>query len=230
MTSYSRLAIFFAPASKSPLAQFGSEWLGWDAENSIELTHPNIPNLPASTSDITATPRKYGFHGTLKAPFKLHATKSLDEFSKALQSFSHRTPKFTIGKMKVARLGNFVAIVQENQSVILRDFAATIVKHFEEFSAPLSEEDIAKRRQANLTPRQDELMLRWGYPYIFEEFKFHLTLTGKIVERDAEITKNILAEHLSEILVKPLETVDICLYGERQNGRFEIIQRFPLLG
>lgn len=228
MTSYNRVAIFYAPASKSPLAQFGSEWLGWDVENAIDVKHPDIPNLPAPISDMTTTPRKYGFHGTLKAPFKLHATKSLDELRTALRGFSHKTSKFTVGQMMVARLGNFVAIIQASPSTILREFAAMTVEHFEEFRAPLNEKDIAKRRKANLSQRQNELMLRWGYPYVFEEFKFHLTLTGKLEEADAETTKNIIGEHLSDILNKPLEAVDICLYGERKDGRFEIIERFPL--
>lgn len=228
MTSYNRLALFYAPASKSPLAKFGSQWLGWDVENAIEVKHPDIANLPVSIAEMVATPQKYGFHGTLKAPFKLHTTKSLDELRAALQAFSHQTSKFMIGKMKVAQLGNFVAIIQESRSTNLRDFAAMAVENFEEFRAPLNEKDIAKRRKTKLTPRQDELMLRWGYPYVFEEFKFHLTLTGKLAEANVETTKDILAEYLSDVLDKPLEAVDICLYGEREDGRFEIIERFPL--
>ncbi|WP_162653474.1 DUF1045 domain-containing protein [Lentilitoribacter sp. Alg239-R112] len=228
MTTYNRLAIFYAPASKSPLAQFGSKWLGWDVEKASNAKHPDIQSLPAPIPDIVATPQKYGFHGTLKAPFKLNPTKSCDELRTALQTFCKNTPKFTIGKMKVAQLGNFVAIIQKNQSMELRNLAATIVEHFEEFRAPLGESDIVKRRRANLTQRQDELMLRWGYPYVFEEFKFHLTLTGRLDENDAETTKNILSEHLSDILSKPLKADDICLYGERNDGKFEIIERFPL--
>lgn len=228
MTSYNRVAIFYAPASKSPLAKFGSEWLGWDVENAFEVNHPNIPNLPAPISNIVATPQKYGFHGTLKAPFNLNSARSLDELRGALHNFGHQTSKFTIGRMKVARLGNFVALIQEDPSDQLQIVASNVVKLFEEFRAPLSEYDIAKRRKANLSPRQDELMLKWGYPYIFDEFKFHLTLTGKLDESDAERTKLVLIEHLSSILSNPMEAVDICLYGEREDGRFEIIERYPL--
>lgn len=228
MTSYNRVAIFYAPASKSSLANFGSEWLGWDVENATEVKHPDIPSLPLPISDMVVTPQKYGFHGTLKAPFKLNTTKSEDDLRAALHSFTQQTPKFTIGQMAVAQLDNFVAIIQQSQSTNLHNFAATIVEHFEEFRKPLSENDVAKRRKANLTQRQDELMLQWGYPFVFEEFKFHLTLTGKLNESDAEATKNILARHLSGILNKPLQIVDICLYGEREDGRFEIIERFPL--
>jgi putative phosphonate metabolism protein len=230
MTPYNRVAIFYAPASKSPLAEFGSNWLGWDIEKAIEAKHPEIPKLPTPISDIIATPQKYGFHGTLKAPFRLNTEKSLDELRNALRRFSEPISKFTIGQMKVARLGNFVAIIQETASGQLQNFASTIVEHFEEFRAPLSDDDITKRRKTNLSPRQDELMLKWGYPFIFDEFKFHLTLTGKLNEHDAEITKNILAEYLSDILAEPLEVIDICLYGERGDGRFEIIGRFPLQG
>jgi hypothetical protein len=132
--------------------------------------------------------------------------------------------------MKVAKLGSFVAIIQENPSDEFANFASNIVTHFEDYRAPLTDEDIAKRRKAKLTPRQDELMLKWGYPFIFDQFKFHLTLTGKLSEQNAKSVCDRLTDHLKPILDTPVEAVDLCLYGEREDGRFEIIERFPFLG
>lgn len=230
MTLYKRMAIFYAPGSQTPLADFGAKWLGWNVERSHTVPHPEIDGLPAPISDLVATPQKYGFHGTLKAPFRLHGDQTIDGLKGAMKSFSDQRKPFAIGKMKVAKLGSFIAIIQENQSDEFANFASNIVMHFEDYRAPLTDEDIAKRRKAKLTPRQDELMLKWGYPFIFDQFKFHLTLTGKLSEQNAQTVCDRLTDHLKPILDTPVEAVDLCLYGEREDGRFEIIERFPFLG
>jgi len=36
------------------------------------------------------------------------------------------------------------------------------------------------RRQAVLSPAQDALLVRWGYPYVMEYFRFHCSLTGSL--------------------------------------------------
>jgi putative phosphonate metabolism protein len=230
MTLYKRVAIFYAPGSQTPLANFGAQWLGWDVEHAKSVPHPDIDGLPAPISDLVATPQKYGFHGTLKAPFRLHENQTLDNLRDAMKAFSEQHRKFFIGQMKVAKLGSFVAIIQENPSDEFANFASNIVTHFEDYRAPLTDEDIAKRRKAKLTPRQDELMLKWGYPFIFDQFKFHLTLTGKLSEQNAKSVCDRLTDHLKPILDTPVEAIDLCLYGEREDGRFEIIERFPFLG
>lgn len=230
MTLYKRVAIFYAPGSQTPLANFGAQWLGWDVEHAKSVPHPEIDDLPEPIEALVATPQKYGFHGTLKAPFRLHENQTLDGLGAAMKAFSEQHRKFFIGQMKVAKLGSFVAIIQENPSDEFANFASNIVTHFEDYRAPLTDEDIVKRRKAKLTPRQDELMLKWGYPFIFNEFKFHLTLTGKLSEQNAQTVCDRLTDHLKPILDTPVEAVDLCLYGERKDGRFEIIERFPFLG
>ena len=231
MTLYKRVAIFYAPGSQTTLWEFGGNWLGWDVQHAKSVTHPDINGLPEPIETLVATPQKYGFHGTLKAPFRLHDDQTIDGLKAAMKVFCDQRQPFRIGKMKVATLGRFVAIIQENPSEMFAEFASEIVTHFDEFRAPLSDEDIAKRRnKSKLTARQDELMLKWGYPYIFEEFKFHLTLTGKLSEQNAQIVRDRLSDHLKPILDAPVEAVDLCLYGEREDGRFEIIERFPFSG
>lgn len=230
MTLYKRVAIFYAPGSQTPLANFGAHWLGWDVEHAKRVPHSQVDGLPAPISELVATPQKYGFHGTLKAPFRIRDDQTIDGLKDAMKAFSDQCKPFVIGKMKVATLGSFVAIIQENASDNFAEFASEIVRNFEDYRAPLRDEDIAKRRKAGLTPRQDELMLKWGYPYIFDQFKFHLTLTGKLSEQNAQIVCDRLTDHLKPILDTPVEAVDLCLYGEREDGRFEIIERFPFLG
>lgn len=235
MNDYKRVAFFFAPASQSPLAIFGAHWLGWDAEMGKSVPHLDRfevykygHNTPFS--DIVATPSKYGFHGTLKAPFRLAAGKSIKALCDAGRTFGKQTHKFTLENLRVTQLGSFIAITQGAPSSELNELASNIVRTFDQFRAPLTDQDITKRRQQNLTARQDELMLKWGYPFIFDAFKFHLTLSGKLEQDEMTSTLNVLNEHLTDILKDPIDVRDICLFGERNDGRFEIIERFPLLG
>ena len=51
-------------------------------------------------------------------------------------------------------------------------------------AAPLTPVELERRRAAGLTPEEDALLLRWGYPFVLERFRFHLSLTGAL--RDAE--------------------------------------------
>ena len=41
-------------------------------------------------------------------------------------------------------------------------------------------------RHPNLTPGQDALLQVWGYPYVLEHFRFHLSLTGPLDALSAE--------------------------------------------
>ena len=88
--------------------------------------------------------------------------------------------------MKISRLGRFLAMTQDVQSNDVTELAASTVSYFDKFRAPLSDIDIEKRRRRRLTPQQDALMLRWGYPYVMQEFKFHMTLTGPLAPNEID--------------------------------------------
>ena len=61
MPPYRRSAVY--DLGPEPLAQAGAEWLGWDARSGQAV--------PAGGGEWTRTPRRYGFHATIKAPFRL---------------------------------------------------------------------------------------------------------------------------------------------------------------
>jgi len=90
--------------------------------------------------------------------------------------------------------------------------------------------ELARRRAAGLTQRQDTLLLRWGYPYVMEEFRFHLTLTGKLDADLAETVQRYLVRTLAPVLPAPFRVEDLCLFGEDDQGRFHLIDRFALSG
>src|SRR4029077_13718977 len=59
---------------------------------------------------------------------------------------------------------------------------------FERFCLPLTREERGKRLAGGLSAGQIAHLDRWGYPYVFDDFRFHMTLTGPLpVERRDDV-------------------------------------------
>ncbi len=225
---FTRYAVYYAPTADSPLGLFGNSWLGWDINTATEIPRPSIHSLPDSIENLTKTPQKYGFHGTMKAPFHLVDDNDIEDLKHAVQDFAKTRKAFEMGRLQVNSLGGFVALTQREPSDQLVSFASECVMELDSFRAPLTETDIKRRLQANLSTRQEHLMRTWGYPYIMDEFRFHLTLTGQLSDANTSTVQLALSEQLAPILDKPITVSDICLCGQRYDERFQIIERFSL--
>jgi hypothetical protein len=92
----------------------------------------------------------------------------------------------------------------------------------------LSEAQLARRREGGLTPAQDALLLRWGYPYVMEEFRFHITLTGKRPKGELPGIKAALEGRLGPLVPRPYVIDALSLMGEDEMGRFHLIHRQTL--
>lgn len=223
---FERYAIFYTPTG--PLAKFGAQWLGWDSAKGCAVPHAQITDIDAAA--ITQTPRKYGLHGTLKAPFHLADGCDLAGVQDAAMGFAARHARFEIGTLALRYDSGFVALRPNHQQVALRDFAAATVKAFDPFRAPLSDADIARRRQTNLTVRQDQQMLDWGYPFVFDDFHFHLTLTGQLPQDVANQVMGALTPRLEHIIPDPFVINGITLMGQDGAGMFHQVHRYALTG
>ncbi|MBY8974811.1 DUF1045 domain-containing protein [Rhodobacteraceae bacterium NNCM2] len=231
MPEFTRYAIYYAPPEGSPLATFGAAWLGWDAAAGSEVVHPDLAGLPLSVGEITERPRKYGFHGTLKPPFHLAPGTSREGLEAAVEDLAASQPAFDVPRLALRRLGSFLALVPAAASEPLRDLAAACIQKLDSFRAPPSAVELEKRRKNPLSPRQEALLAEWGYPYVLDEFRFHLTLTGPLPEAEAEQIAKRLGPVLAEILAPPMPVRELCLFGEdAADGRFHILRRFPLTG
>ena len=62
-----RVAVYYAPEPSDPLWTAACAWLGWDAERGAPVPQPDLLEI----ADLTASPRLYGFHATLKPPMRL---------------------------------------------------------------------------------------------------------------------------------------------------------------
>ena len=226
MTKNSRFAVYYAPPRHSDLAGFGATWLGWDATAGAETAHPTVPGLDVAA--ITATPRKYGFHGTLKPPFRLAEGLTVQELERAVRDVAQVVPAFEAPALAVRRLGCFLALVPSRPCPELAGLAARCVRDLDRFRAPAPKAELDRRRQAGLSPTQEKNLTSWGYPYVLDEFRFHLTLSGRLETDMADRVLAALTPLTSAFCEAPLPIEEICLFAERPDARFEEIDRYRL--
>lgn len=225
---YRRYAIYAVP--EGALHARGSAWLGWDSVAARRVPHPDLDGLPDTAAALTETPRKYGFHGTIKPPFRLAPGCDVAALHAAATALAGRSAPVILPDLEVRRLGGFVAIVPAQPVPALADLAATWVRDLDTFRAAPAPEELARRRKAGLTDRQEALLADWGYPYVFEEFRFHLTLSGKRKTGEADALAARLGAHFADLLTRPLALDTLCLMGEGADGRFRLLHRYTLTG
>ncbi|WP_318246168.1 DUF1045 domain-containing protein [Pseudooceanicola nanhaiensis] len=227
MSEFNRYAIYYAP-EPGPLAEFGAAWLGWDLQEGCGVTHPEIEDLPRAIADLTATPRKYGLHGTIKAPIRLAEGRTPEQMADSARRLCAGLAPVTTGPLTLKCMKGFLALVPTGDLAPLSALAGACVAGLDAFRAPPTEEELAKRRKAPLSPAQEENLARWGYPYVMDDFQFHITLTGRLTPGEAERTKEVLEDHVAPFTRSPFRITSLVLAGENPWGRFQTIERFPL--
>lgn len=222
-----RYALYFSPAADHPLTKTASRWLGRDAFTGEAFSTPEVDGLsPEEVHALTADPRRYAFHATLKAPFELAENRSEAELNAAFEQFAATTQAFDIPNVIVGQLGRFFALVPDQVYPELQDFAARIVEEFEPFRAPLSEADIARRKPDTLSPEHRANLMRWGYPHVMDEFRFHMTLSGQVPPEQAPAMRAALEPRFAEFINTPLSIDGIALFVEPARGADFIAHRW----
>ena len=215
-----RYAIYFAPDRHSPWWAFGAHWLGRDEHDNCALDHPSLDGMsPMDLSSITAEPRRYGFHATLKAPFRLSSGNDQAALVARLGKLAQTLTPVPLGNLRAATLGDFVALVPDTRPEGLQALAASCVSGLDNLRAPLTQSELARRQPASLDPRETELLTRYGYPYVMERFRLHLTLTGPI---NASLAQRVL-EAVTPTITRlnqqsPLTLDRLCLFVETSPG------------
>jgi putative phosphonate metabolism protein len=226
-----RFAIYATPAPGSALAHLGAAWLGRDAASGAGLERPPLPGLdPAEAEAITENPRFYGFHGTLKAPFALAAGMDRVALMAAVRRLAARREGFALPPLRVASLGGFIALLPAAPCPALDALAAACVRALDGLRAPAPPEEVARRKAAGLNRREAELLDLWGYPFVLDAFRFHMTLTGRI---DDEARRAPLVAALSDLFAPaleqpgPLDALSVFHQPDRATP-FRIIERVRL--
>ncbi|RKE79409.1 putative phosphonate metabolism protein [Rhizobium sp. AG855] len=225
-----RYALYFTPAEDAPLTRTASTWLGRDAFSGAVLTQEDHPEIGFDEiSALTEDPRRYGFHATLKAPFSLKDGCSEADLLAAMTAFCRNHSTFAIPSVVMGQLGPFFALVPETPHPPLQDFAAAVVEFFEPFRAPLSDADIARRNPERLGERQRQNLFTWGYPHVFDDFRFHMTLSGPVPEQRADVMAQLLERRFSPFTRRALAIDSLTLFIEPERGApFIVHSRQPL--
>ena len=217
-----RYALYFAPAARG-LHRAAASWLGWDAEAGCAVAQPEVEGIAAAT----ATPRKYGFHATLKAPFRLAEGARAEDLAAAVAALVAQLRPVPLDGLALTRIGPFLALTPQGDDGPLNALAAQVVEGLDPFRAPLTEAEMARRNPDRLTPRQRALLDAWGYPYVLDEFRFHMTLTGALDPATLDAVTAQLAPRLT-VVPRPFTLDAISLMGEDAAGRVHLIRRLAL--
>lgn len=227
---FERYAIYYAPPAEAAWGRFATHWLGWDMETGVEVPHPQVDDLPLPVAEITATPRKYGAHATIKPPFRLAEGMTREGLEAACAALCATQAPLRMDGLALARLGRFLALRPMGDTAALDALAARAVAALDPFRAAAPEAELARRRAAGLSPAQEENLARWGYPYVMGEFRFHITLSGKLPKPALGAVEAALTRDLVPLLLSPFEIPDLALVGEDAAGRFHLVHRYALSG
>lgn len=232
MTQAARYAIYLAPPPDSALWRFGSDVIGRDATGAP--TSPFAPDgfdAPAWRG-MTTEPRRYGFHATIKAPFRLREGESVEALCEAIERLAATRTPFDLDPLRVSFFPAgadraFIAVTPGAPSAELGQLESIVVRGLDRFRAPLTEAERARRKPERLSARQRDILENWGYPYALDEFRLHFTLTDALA--NFPDVAAALAREFAAKVSPPRLTVDaLVLFAQAEPGAdFSILRRFP---
>jgi putative phosphonate metabolism protein len=227
VAALARAGLYWAPAVDDPLHRLGSAWLGRDAETGATLPQPAIPGIDLQA--LTADPRGYGLHATLKPPFRLAASyAALREDAARLAA---ATAPFELPPLQVASLGGFLALREEAPCPALQALADACVATLDGHRLPADAAEIARRRPERLGAAGRYNLHRWGYPQVFGAWRFHVTLTHRLTPEQDALIRPAAEEWLGEVAARPRRVTELCLFTQPAPGEpFLVAERLPLDG
>jgi putative phosphonate metabolism protein len=227
MTPLTRIAVYYAPRPDDPLFAAGATWLGRDPESDAPAPQPDLPDI----GEVTAEPRLYGFHATLKPPMRLAEGRQWFDVLEAARELADRTAAFDLPRLAVGDPHGFLALRETIPCAKLQALADACVEHLDPLRARASEADLARRRRASLSAEQDAMLTRWGYPYVFTTWFFHMTLTRRLTAEEKARFQPAAEAYFAGALSVPRRVSDICLFTQAAPDEpFVIAERLALRG
>jgi putative phosphonate metabolism protein len=227
MAPDARVALYYAPLPDDELTTLGSAWLGRDPVSGASIAQPNLSGI----EEVTAEPRRYGFHATLKPPTQMAPGRTLAALVGAVRAMAANIAPFELPRLAVQDLRGFLALRETTPCPALQALADACVEQIDPFRAPLSQAELARRRAAGLTAGQDAMLLRWGYPYVFDSWFFHMTLTRRLSTREKATFLPAAEAYFAPALHASRRVSDLCIFRQAApDAPFTIIERVPLLG
>ncbi len=222
-----RVALYYAPATSDPLWSLGARWLGRDPDSNAPVPQPAVPGIAEATAD----PRGYGFHATLKPPMRLRAGTRWADVLRAVDEVAAGIAPFDMPPLAVADLLGFLAVRETVPSVALQALSDACVAGVDALREPADAAELARRRRGGLAPAHEAMLTRWGYPYVFATWFFHMTLTRRLSAEEHAIFRPAAESHLVPALRQTRRVEDICLFTQSEPGAaFILADRVPLSG
>lgn len=223
-----RYAIYLAPSPDSDIWLRACAWLGRDAARDADIPFAGPAGVgPARAAAITIDARHYGFHATIKAPFRLADGATPGALCDAAEAFARRRRPFPID-LHLLALGSFLALTEVRPSAAIATLHAEALSAFEPFRAPLREADLARRLATNLTEQQKGHLAEWGYPYVLDDFRLHFTLTGRLPPEEQAELASLLTDYFADDLTTPMPVDAVCIFEQPSAEEpFRIIYRAP---
>ncbi len=226
MTPGLRVAVYYVPVPEDTLFAESATWLGRDPESGAPAPQPDIGGL----AEVTAEPRRYGFHATLKPPMRLRPGVTWNALVDAAAELARGVAPFNLPPLAVAEIHGFLALRETKPSMPLQALADLCVAGLDMARAEPGPEELARRRNAKLSPAQEAMLLRWGYPFVFGTWFFHMTLTRRLQPGELAIYQPAAERHFARALLEPRRVTEICLFTEASGQPFYLARRIPLRG
>jgi hypothetical protein len=221
-----RVAVYYAPELDDPLWQAGTRWLGRDPETGATLAPPET-----GIDALTDEPAGYGLHATLKPPMRLVTGISYEHFHDAVTTLATGLSPFALPKLAVEDYGGFLALRDQEPSIPLQALADCVVATLDPFRAQPGEAELARRRKHGLTPGQEAMLIRWGYPQVFAHWQFHITLSRRLSAEEMARAKPLAEAYVAEAVALPRRVSSLALFTQRDAGApFLLAERFPFGG
>ncbi len=216
-----RAALYWVPDGDDPLWEAGTRWLGRDPELGIGLAQPAVPGIGA----LTQAPRRYGFHATLRPPMRL--ATGWEAFLESARAVARAAEPFALPALVVADLDGFLALREAAPCPALQALAEACVRGTEAHRLAASADELARRRAAGLSPVQEALLVRWGYPYVMEAWRFHMTLSRRLEAADMARLRPAAEAHFAGALGVARLVTGIAVFTQRGEADFLIATRIP---
>jgi putative phosphonate metabolism protein len=226
-----RYALYLVPRRDSLLWESACRWLGRDPETGSLLSQPPVPGYEAQRiRELTHSPRQYGFHATLKAPFKLAGGADEGQLMTQVAQLADTLPGFFLPALQVDKIGAFLALCPDGADARLPSLAQRGVTALDPLRAPLETTERARRHAAGLTAHQKELLERWGYPFVLDEYRFHMTLTQQLDDDDAELLRRWLQDWFAGALAADTNQAELAVFRQAHpEADFFLLRRFRLM-
>ncbi len=224
-----RWAVYYAPPVDHPLWAAGCRWLGRDPESGERFPPP--PGIdPERWRRATPRPARYGFHATLQPPLCLHSKATSATLRDSVAAIAAGSAPFTLPDLTISRVDGFLALRPREPCSALDALAAACVRDLDPLRAPATEKELERHQRAGLSEHQESLLTRWGYPFVLDQFQFHMTLTRGLPAAEQATLRPLLETYFESALAAPPPTVaDLCLYHQPAAGaEFCLNERFPL--